>query len=798
MEEATATFHSPTQEVTELGNSLDDYEVIQFLGKGAHSEVFEVVHKIDGHKYALKVINKDHLSKQQVRRRLMNEIEIHLQLSHKYIVELHHFFEDDTNVYLLTELCKGGELYQYVKTRSRLTEREAREIFKMLLQGIEYIHCQGIIHRDLKLGNILLTDDNQVKLCDFGLALRVDDMDLEGKRICGTPNYIAPEVIMKQPYDQAADMWAIGCILFTCLVGHPPFETNDVKETLSKATKGIYQIPPYISSNSRDLIDSLLQINPQNRITIDDTFMHPFLNFANPNEETIVNLSILPTDDSVQRSSTETTSTGYGSQHQTMINTSRHTLTASSKLSEEKGEDVSPRRQSQLKHWKIKRNLNQVFVTEHLTDNNTKPKKSHDQSENLPCFLDILAKDNEHPLPSPSLKSLENARENSTTTTKRLKTPTNLLSPRTLQKLRQTESHHFSIPDTSTDTPTPNRFKRAKQLQSALNDENHSKHIHSNPLLSNMRDSLELTRQQRTPKNLASKSVTMTPTPKKKPGNSQISPQKAQMLSMTSSMGRMSPFGEVKRGRNLQIVIPVDSEGLEECGCDTSRTEASELRNSASFVATPKSHTASVLVKSIDIKALSTSGLHPILHKTKRGYCEITEEGWVLIEFSKKKRMFAVSPNGQEVVVQSQSGKKTFRFENLPSKYYESYMYCHDFVNTVKMKTPKIIFETKVSKSLLMCDEPSPHFEVEFHNGITAVHQVGSEVITIHTPQGDIIEHQTSEECPDSDPALRAVVNHVSICLSKCKAFGDKISDAMQSCDDVSVQLPIILYDRTV
>lgn len=128
--------------------------------------------------------------------RVTNEVEIHWQLDHPSILSLYSYFEDSTNVYLVMELCQQGELYKYIQKRGQpLSENEARGVLKSIVRGLEYLHSHGIIHRDLKLSNLLLTDKMDVKIADFGLAVKLNTPEGEQKTMCGTPNYISPWVI---------------------------------------------------------------------------------------------------------------------------------------------------------------------------------------------------------------------------------------------------------------------------------------------------------------------------------------------------------------------------------------------------------------------------------------------------------------------------------------------------------------------------------------------------------------------------------------------------------------------------
>jgi polo-like kinase 1 len=175
---------------------------------------------------AAKVILKASLTKSRAKQKLMSEIKIHRSVKHQYVVQFNHFFEDADNVYILLELCSNQSLNELLRRRKRLHELEVQCYTMQIIAALKYLHAHRIIHRDLKLGNLFINDRMEVKLGDFGLAAKLD-FDGEKKRtICGTPNYIAPEVLEgKAGHSYEVDVWSLGVIIYTLIVGKPPFET---------------------------------------------------------------------------------------------------------------------------------------------------------------------------------------------------------------------------------------------------------------------------------------------------------------------------------------------------------------------------------------------------------------------------------------------------------------------------------------------------------------------------------------------------------------------------------------------
>ncbi|XP_069993490.1 serine/threonine-protein kinase PLK1-like [Penaeus vannamei] len=246
----------------------------RFLGKGGFARVHEVTDLTTSKTYAGKIIPKCRITKPHHKEKIAREIEVHRHLRHRHVVRFHHYFEDDANVYIILENCARRSLVHVLKHRRTLTEPEVRYYMRQLAEGVAYVHQQQVIHRDLKLGNMFLTEDMVMKIGDFGLATRVDDN--RNVTICGTPNYIAPEVLNKLGHSYEADIWAMGCIMYALLVGQPPFETETLKETYSRITTNKYVIPPLISDAARHLIRRFLHPDPNARPRLDQVVNHEF------------------------------------------------------------------------------------------------------------------------------------------------------------------------------------------------------------------------------------------------------------------------------------------------------------------------------------------------------------------------------------------------------------------------------------------------------------------------------------------------------------------------------------------
>ncbi|XP_011308644.1 serine/threonine-protein kinase PLK4 [Fopius arisanus] len=262
-----------------LGDRIEDYEVLNLLGKGGFASVYRARCLRTGMEVAIKMIDTKMMRAAGMAGRVAQEVSIHTRLKHPAILELYTFFEDTNYVYMVLELCHNGELQRFLKAEypHGFPEDQAARIIKQVVQGLLYLHAHQILHRDMSLSNLLLTRDMQVKIADFGLATQLTRPDEKHMTMCGTPNYISPEVATRSSHGLEADVWGLGCLLYTLLVGRPPFDTDAVKSTLTRVVMADYKIPSYLSDVAQDLIERLLKKNPMERIKLKDIPKHPFI-----------------------------------------------------------------------------------------------------------------------------------------------------------------------------------------------------------------------------------------------------------------------------------------------------------------------------------------------------------------------------------------------------------------------------------------------------------------------------------------------------------------------------------------
>lgn len=226
----------------------------------------------------MKIVAKASLVKQRAKVKLLSEIAIHKTLNHEKVVRYVNHFDDIDFVYIILELCPNQTLNDLLKKKRRFSEPEAQFYIFELVQGLIYLRNERVIHRDLKLGNLFLGSEMDLKIGDFGLAAKLDYDEEKKTTICGTPNYIAPEILdnHQKGHSFQVDVWSLGVVMFTMLVGKPPFEDVDVKSTYQRIRDNAYAFPDnlYISSAARNLIQSILRHDPKSRPTVFDIATH--------------------------------------------------------------------------------------------------------------------------------------------------------------------------------------------------------------------------------------------------------------------------------------------------------------------------------------------------------------------------------------------------------------------------------------------------------------------------------------------------------------------------------------------
>uniref|UniRef100_A0A6U4GMV5 Protein kinase domain-containing protein n=1 Tax=Phaeomonas parva TaxID=124430 RepID=A0A6U4GMV5_9STRA len=247
--------------------------------RSPHYQVYSAKNTRDGSRVALKVMAKAKVDSMEA---LMEEVEILMHINHPHIIKCFDFFSDDDNYYLTSEIMGGGELFDRIVSRHHYTEADARNLCLILINTIAYLHDADIVHRDLKPENLLMMsndDDASVKIADFGFARRLEGGTASEK--CGTPGYVAPEVIKQEPYGVCADVWSLGVIIYIILCGYPPFHHAKMGTLFKLICRGQFKFYDEewssVSSEAKDLIKRMLTVDTRQRITARQALNHPWL-----------------------------------------------------------------------------------------------------------------------------------------------------------------------------------------------------------------------------------------------------------------------------------------------------------------------------------------------------------------------------------------------------------------------------------------------------------------------------------------------------------------------------------------
>ncbi|XP_046709818.1 calcium/calmodulin-dependent protein kinase (CaM kinase) II gamma 1 isoform X6 [Silurus meridionalis] len=261
----------------------EDYQLYEELGKGAFSVVRRCVKKSTGQEYAAKIINTKKLTARD-HQKLEREARICRLLKHPNIVRLHDSIAEEGFHYLVFDLVTGGELFEDIVAREYYSEADASQCINQILESVNHIHQHDIVHRDLKPENLLLASKMKgaaVKLADFGLAIEVQGDQQAWFGFAGTPGYLSPEVLRKDPYGKPVDIWACGVILYILLVGYPPFWDEDQHKLYQQIKAGAYDFPSpewdTVTPEAKNLINQMLTINPAKRITAEQALKHPWV-----------------------------------------------------------------------------------------------------------------------------------------------------------------------------------------------------------------------------------------------------------------------------------------------------------------------------------------------------------------------------------------------------------------------------------------------------------------------------------------------------------------------------------------
>ncbi|KAB0367539.1 hypothetical protein FD755_020863, partial [Muntiacus reevesi] len=266
---------SGTPNIPKRSFTIDDFEIGRPLGKGKFGNVYLAREKKSHFIVALKVLFKSQIEKEGVEHQLRREIEIQAHLQHPNILRLYNYFYDRRRIYLILEYAPRGELYKELQKSRTFDEQRTATIMEELADALTYCHAKKVIHRDIKPENLLLGLRGELKIADFGWSVHAPS--LRRKTMCGTLDYLPPEMIEGRTHNEKVDLWCIGVLCYELLVGNPPFESASHNETYRRIVKVDLKFPPSVPMGAQDLISKLLKHNPSERLPLAQVSAHPWV-----------------------------------------------------------------------------------------------------------------------------------------------------------------------------------------------------------------------------------------------------------------------------------------------------------------------------------------------------------------------------------------------------------------------------------------------------------------------------------------------------------------------------------------
>ncbi|MBN3305585.1 PLK4 kinase, partial [Amia calva] len=715
------------------------------------------------------MIDKKAMHKVGMVQRVCNEVEIHCRLKHPSILELYNYFEDSNYVYLVLEMCHIGEMSRHLKNRKKpFSEDEARHFMNQIVTGMLYLHTHGILHRDLTLSNLLLTSNLNIKIADFGLATQLKIPSEKHFTMCGTPNYISPEIVTRSAHGLESDVWSLGCMFYAFLVGRPPFDTDTVKHTLNKVVLGEYDMPTHVSREAQDLIYQLLRKNPADRLSLSSVLDHPFMTnclSTRSKDSGMVEGSMDSGIATISTACTATmgsTSTGTsGRFHQktrhlvgqplpnriTVIPTHDRHPSDSSVNGSSLYRDQSAHRDHSYRGDRGRspqRSEGDRPHSRYLRRAHSSDRSGSSHSQALGKSLGMMDRClSAEVLPKPGRQASHSAQEAFSSADSYRENP---------QSFKDNASGSLDRRVTSPPVKQKANLQRLESdvLQPWFAQEGHfQKPVDASSHSNNGSGSFQNGRQPASVQNGLAVNSWSDQHVQRGTDSSHNDMNTAWATDSRACEGAL-----LKKAENSQAVCDLQPPQVAAREIATSIKEKHSLKN----VVSP----------------LNATRLKPIRQKTKNAVVSILETGEVCMELVKGqgsqervREVLRISCDGTMITVYLPNEGRGFplddrppsppedifiySFEDLPEKYWKKYQYATKFVQLVKSKTPKVTLYTKYAKCMLMENSPNADLEVCFYDG-AKTHKTSEFLRVIektgksYTLKGDVGLNGLSEE----------------------------------------------------
>eukprot|EP00092_Neocalanus_flemingeri_P027274 GFUD01029578.1.p1 GENE.GFUD01029578.1~~GFUD01029578.1.p1 ORF type:complete len:936 (-),score=285.22 GFUD01029578.1:126-2933(-) len=771
-------------------DSIDNYQVSNLLGKGGFASVYKARCISSGLDVAIKMVDKQQMNMTGMSGRVRQEVAIHSRLKHPAILELFTFFEDQNYVYLVLELCHNGELARFLKQNNTVfTEAEARAVFEQVVSGLVYLHSHGIMHRDLTLANLMLTRDMKIKIGDFGLATKLVSPGERHVTMCGTPNFISPEVATRSSHGLEADVWGLGCLLYTMLVGRPPFDTAGVRSTLTKVVMADFSLPEHLSAEVKDLISNLLKKNPTERIRLRDITSHPWMR-ADP----------IPPQDSGMYTMTTTNFSSNSSKP------GPKPMSAYPVLTEYSEENEVEKLSSYFRPPQPPSSFPTSRSSPLLQPPSSPPVKMVSHPHDLlgvsqPPLTSLRSK-------LSSLPSFPTLPQNATPALSNLSHHSIMSQASHFPSL----SRQFSNPETNRvlsnlqPMEVDNRSVRSNMSDPSKPQHNPTFTQNYNPTSINSQASQPQYIRHSTPQQPQYSAPTSSHLPLY---NQPTSVQQPQYNPPSVSQPQYNPPPSLSQP---QYNIVATSHQPQYNPPSVSQPQYIPPQPSTQPQFIPPNHPPSPTPSLLSLAPpLSSSRLRPTRQKTKNVMANISSSGEVCLEFIKVRRgeekvaeVMRISGDGDRIVVYSpgEGGRGEgvtvgqtppaiptggadafYSYQTLPQKYWKKYQYAARFINLVKASTPKMTLYTSQAKCYVMENE-GRDFEMYFYSGVKVT--LISGVVKLIDSEGRTHTFSYPITTSTVHPSLSLCLTHLSSSYEHCS----RVESLLSQVDTTSTSQP--------